>query len=178
MATINRNDGIVIAWGGEVEGPIQELNRMGAPTGVFSFKAKLGVGDAELHEMIIHVPASVVVELGTDATPNRDALARQCVSWYVEQHCKHKWVPAREEHFTLNNDEMRQLRMAVLQQPKTKRFLCTVKLPLVNSREPEKEVVVEVNSSDNAVIMLKTRMNADPKYDWDSARVIECHEKP
>jgi len=43
--------------------------------------------------------------------------------------------------------------------------------------EPEYKVV-EVNSLDNAVIKLKTRMNADPKYNWDLAQVLEFHEKP
>jgi hypothetical protein len=176
MSTIKRNDGRLIAWGGEVEGPVQERNALGVPIESFSFKAKLGVGDAELHDMIIHVPASVLRELGLKSTPERDELARQCVARYVEQPCKDKWVPGREEHFTLNGEEMRGLRQTVPQQPKPKPLLCKVELPRADKSEPE-YVVVEVNSPDNAVIKLKTRMNADPKYNWDLAQVVESQEK-
>ena len=102
---------------------------MGVPIESFSFKAILAVGDAELHDMIIHVPASVLGELGFKNTPERDELARQCVARYVEQRCKHSWVPGREEHFSLNNEEMRRLRQEVLQQPQPKPLVCKVKLP-------------------------------------------------
>jgi hypothetical protein len=177
VSTIKRNEAQIIAWGGEVEGPVQERNAMGAPIESFSFKAKLGVGDAELHDMIIRVPASVLRELGLESSPERDELARRCVARYVEQHCKDKWVPGREEHFTLNSEEMGGLRQTVLQQPQTKPLLCTVKLPRADKTEPECKVV-EVNSRDNAAIKLKTRMNADTKYNWDLAEVVESHEKP
>jgi hypothetical protein len=36
---------------------------------------------------------------------------------------------------------------------------------------------MQVNSIDNAVIKLKTGMNADRKYNWDLAQVAESHEK-
>lgn len=158
---------------------------MGAPTGVFSFKAKLGVGEPELHEMIIHVPALAFAALGTMSTPERDGLARRCVEWYVERQCREKWVPGREEHFTLNEEEMRQIREIILRQPQPKRFLCKVELPLAGSGEAEYHVV-EVNSPGNAVIKLKTSIDpnskyesdSNSKYDWNLARVVESTEKP
>lgn len=176
MPSIRRSDGVVIAWGGEVNGPIQHLNSMGAPTGVFSFIAQLGVGDADVHEMIVHVPAAAFRVLGTTSTPARDELARRCVEWYVEQQCRMKWVPGREEHFTVNEEEMRQIREAVLSQPQPKRYLCKVEVPVVAGGEPEYHVV-EVSSLDNAIVKLKTRMGSNSKYNWDLAKVVELNEK-
>lgn len=177
MATINRRDGVVIAWGGQVEGPVEERNVCGVAIGSLSFQAELGVGDAELHQMIVHIPGSLLSEFGVSNTPERDDLARRCVSEYVEQHCTHKWVPGREEHFTLNSDDIRRLKQLVLQQRTSKPILCTVRLPRVDQGEPEYRTI-RVNSVDNAIIKLRTRMNADPQYDWESARVIEREEDP
>ena len=77
MPSIIRTDGIIIAWGGQVEGPIRQYNPVGVPTGSFSFKTKRGVGDAELHEVIVHVPASVMGELGF-GKPTRITAGLQC----------------------------------------------------------------------------------------------------
>jgi hypothetical protein len=176
MPTITRTDGVVIAWGGQVEGPVQKHNAAGVPSGSFSFKTKLGVGAAELHEVIVHVAPSAMDELGPQNTPERDDLARQCVAKYLEEHCRHRWVPGPEEHFILNNEEMRGLREHVLKTPPSAPLICTVKLPRMDNGEAE-DKVIEVHSLDNAIVKLKTRMNSDPKYDWDSARVVEFHKK-
>jgi hypothetical protein len=177
MPTITRTDGVVIAWGGQVEGPVQKHNAAGVPSGSLSFKTELGVGAAELHEVIVHVAPSVMDELGPQNTPERNDLARQCVAKYVEDHCRHRWVPGPEEHFILNNNEkMRGLRERVLKTPLPTLYICTVKLPRMDIGEAE-DMVIEVYSLDNAIVKLKTRMNSDPKYDWDSARVVEFQKK-
>ena len=155
---------------------LRKDNAAGLPSGSFSFKTKLGVGSVELHEVIVHVPPSVIDELGFQNTPERDDLARQCVAKYVEDHCREKWVPGSQENFILNNEEMRQLRERVLETPLSALYICTVKLPRIDNSEAE-DKVIEVHSLDNAIVKLKTRMKSDPKYDWDSAQVVESHKK-
>jgi protein-tyrosine phosphatase len=66
----------------------------------------------------------------------------------------------------------------VLQLPQEtqKLIVCKVELPRFDKGEPD-YCTIEVHSVDNAIIKLKTKMNADPQYDWNSARVIEQREK-
>jgi hypothetical protein len=50
-------------------------------------------------------------------------------------------------------------------------------LDRIADRSEHDRKIVQVNSIDNAVIKLKTGMNADRKYNWDLAQVVESHEK-
>jgi hypothetical protein len=63
-----------------------------------------------------------------------------------------------------------------LRQETQKPIVCRVELPRFDKGEPD-YCDIEVLSVDNAIIKLKTRMKADPQYDWNSARVIEHKEK-
>lgn len=140
MPIIRRNDGEVIAWGGEVDGPVQERNSLGTLIDSFSFATKLGVGASEVHDMIVHTAGPVLAELGSAVTPQRDELARRCVALYVEEHCKNRGVPGKEDHFSLNQEEMRRLRLAVLQQPPPQTLLCTVELPLADRSGHDRKI--------------------------------------
>src|SRR6267154_5064720 len=128
MPNINRADGTVIAWNGEVQGPKSMLNPMGTSTGWSEFTTTLAV-DGEIREIVIHVQDSEMEILGLRTTPERDELARQCVARFVEKHCENSRLKAPEdkEHFTLASSDLNGLRESVIQ-AQTK-LICTVELP-------------------------------------------------
>jgi len=112
MAVITRADGQVIAWSGEVEGQAV-YSEMGTPRAVTEYSARLGVGDAEQHRITVFVTELTKMELGSSTTQRED-LVKRCVVRYIENHCTNKWVPQDNEHFTINDSEMSQLRGEVL----------------------------------------------------------------
>jgi len=112
MAVITRVDGKLIAWGGEVESEAV-YSEMGTPRTVTAYSAQLGVGDAEQHRITVFVTELTKMELGS-ATAQREDLVKRCVVRYIENHCTNKWVPQDNEHFTINDSEITQLRNEVL----------------------------------------------------------------
>lgn len=50
MANIERSDGTIVSWGGDVVGPECVLNEMGRPTGWNKFKTECAI-DGEIHEV-------------------------------------------------------------------------------------------------------------------------------
>jgi hypothetical protein len=113
MALINRASGRVIAWGGEVEGPAEMRNEMGALLAMTSYTAMLGVGGAELREIVVYVPHASRIALGR-SVPETEELVKKCVVRRIENQCVNSWVPENKEHFTIYEDEMLNLREQVL----------------------------------------------------------------
>jgi hypothetical protein len=111
MAVIERADGQVIAWGGEVDGPHPVYDDHGERRALDSYSAKLGVGDSELHEVVVYVSEQTKMVLGR-SSPQREELVKQCVARYIKNHCQTRWVPGLKEHFTVSDDEMLQLRQS------------------------------------------------------------------
>jgi hypothetical protein len=112
MAVITRADGQVIAWGGEVDGQAV-YSEMGTPRTITAYSAQLGVGDAEQRRVTVFVTELTKMAVGP-STSQREDVVKRCVVRYIENHCTNKWVPQDNEHFTIGDAEMSQLREEVL----------------------------------------------------------------
>ncbi len=113
MATMTRADGRVIAWGGEVDGPNEIRDEKGLLRTETTYTTKLGVGDAELREIVVRVPYGSRMVLGPSG-PQLEDLVKKCVVRYIENQCINSWIPRNNEHFTINDYEMLNLREQVL----------------------------------------------------------------
>jgi hypothetical protein len=112
MAVITRADGQVIAWGGEVEGQAV-YSEMGVPKTVTAYSAQLGVGEIELRRITVFVTELTKMAIGP-STSQREDVVKKCVVRYIENHCANKWIPQDNEHFTIGDFEISQLREEVL----------------------------------------------------------------
>jgi hypothetical protein len=170
MSNITRSGGIVISWGGEVEGPVQMLNPMGASTGWSEFKTSLAI-QCEICEMGIHVEDSAMDILGRTKTPERDALARRCVARFVEGRCEdsRKKLPEHKEYFPLTSTDIRSL-LESAQRNRTK-LICTVELPVAGAASESHDI--EVFDPSNAITMLRGSLPSNRPYNWDLARVTK-----
>lgn len=175
MPNINRADGTVIAWSGEVQGPISMLNPMGTSTGWSEFTTTLAV-DGEIREIVIHVQDSEMDILGLKRTPERDELAMRCVARFVEKRCENSRIRAPEdkEHFTLASSDLNSLRESML--PAQTKLICTVELPVAGETAPQFHQI-EVFDPSNAIRMLQNRLPKDPAFKWDLARVVKTIPK-
>ena len=170
MPNITRSDGIVISWGGKVEGPVQMLNPMGAPAGWSEFNISLAI-QGEIREMVIHVEDSAMDILGRTKTPERDELVRRCVARFVERRCEdsRQKLPERKEYFPLTSTDLRSLLESV-HRNRTK-LICTVELPVVGAASESHEI--EVFDPSNAITMLRGRLLSNRPYNWDLAKVTK-----
>ncbi|HEY1936411.1 MAG TPA: hypothetical protein VGJ33_00570 [Candidatus Angelobacter sp.] len=173
MPNINRSDGTVIAWSGEIQGPESILNPMGTSTGWSEFTTTLAV-DGEIREIVIRIQDSEMDTLGLKRTPDRDQIARECVARFVEKHCgdsKCK-IPEDKEHFTLS--DLTSLRESI-PQAQTK-LICTVELPVAGEIAPQSHQI-EVFDPSNAITMLQNRLPKNPAFKWELARVVQAIAK-
>lgn len=170
MALITRTDGTVIAWGGEVNGPIKVLSPMGQPTGFVTFNTTIAV-DGELREVFVNVHERAMYVLGRQDNPNRDQRSRDLIVRFIQQRCESGSYKLTEnkEHFTLHEKELRELLDAVTRAPV--KLKCTVQIPMTGGNEPELHEI-DVFDELNAIPMLRNHLPQKPEYRWEAARVV------
>jgi protein-tyrosine phosphatase len=161
--------------------------------------------DAWIAEVRAFGVKSIICLLADDQLGLYSDLPTDLVSYYRDVGFSARNVPVRDhQHPPLSADQLDRILEAYQQLPKPvlvhcsagidrtglavdfivrqlpqetqKLIVCKVELPRFDKGEPD-YCTVAVHSVDNAIIKLKTKMNADPRYDWSSARVTEQKEK-
>jgi hypothetical protein len=170
MANIERSDGTIVSWGGDVVGPECVLNEMGRPTGWNKFKTECAI-DGEIHEVSFVILDSELKIFGAVPTRERDERIRHCVAQHFEKQLRdnRQKAPERKEQFTLTASDLRNCQPSIAERPK--KWICTVQLP-VEGKSPEFHDI-EVSDYSNAVTILEKHLPKNPLYLWNSARVVK-----